>query len=274
MRQRLTGLLLAVPFILPLIAAAPALADACLGPIARAPHKAPMTAPDGTPISLATLQNGEVRITYIGHSTFTIESPAGVVAATDYNDYVRPSAPPTIATMNRAHLTHYTNRPDPAIRHVLRGWSYQGKPPSFDLMEKDVRVRNVPTNIRNYDGGGTELSGNSIFIFEIGGLCIAHLGHLHHTLTPEHVKAVGEVDVLMAAVDGSMTLDHDGIVEVIGQLKPKLLIPMHFITSGSLMRFLDRMGGRYPVEQKGEVTTVVSRANLPTSTAILVLRGY
>jgi L-ascorbate metabolism protein UlaG (beta-lactamase superfamily) len=275
MRQRLNGLLLAVPFVLSLTAA-PVLADACIGPIARAPLKAPilapMAAPDGTPISLAALQNGEVRITYIGHSTFTIESPAGVVAATDYNDYVRPTETPTIATMNHAHLTHYTNRPDPAIRHVLRGWAYQGKSPSFDLMEKDVRVRNVPTNIRNY--GGTELSGNSIFIFEIGGLCIAHLGHLHHTLTPEHVKAVGEVDVLMAAVDGSMTLDHDGIVEVIGQLKPKLLIPMHFITSGSLMRFLDRMGGRYPVEQKGDVSIVISRANLPTTTAIMVLRGY
>src|SRR5262245_44308770 len=64
----------------------------------------------------------EVRITYVGHSTFLIESPQLVRVATDYNDYVRSPVLPDIVTMNHAHTTHYTDRPDPAIRHVLRGW--------------------------------------------------------------------------------------------------------------------------------------------------------
>ena len=42
----------------------------------------------------------------------------------------------------------------------------------------DVYIRNVPTDIRN--GGAMEADGNSIFIFEVAGLCIGHLGHLHH----------------------------------------------------------------------------------------------
>ena len=42
--------------------------------------------------------------------------------ATDYNDYVKPTVVPTIVTMNHAHSTHYTDNPDPAIKHVLRGW--------------------------------------------------------------------------------------------------------------------------------------------------------
>ncbi|HRE20579.1 MAG TPA: MBL fold metallo-hydrolase [Rhabdaerophilum sp.] len=241
--------------------------DACLGPVARAP----MT-PDGTPIRYAALGREEVRITFVGHATFTIESPQGVVAATDFNDYVRPPVLPDIATMNHAHSTHYTHRPAAEIRHVLRGWSHQGRPPSHDVQERDLRIRNVPTNIR--DGGATEYSGNSIFIFEVAGLCIAHLGHLHHLLTPEHLKAIGKVDIVMAAVDGSWTLDLDGIEEVIRQLDPKVVIPMHFITSTSLERFLSRMRGKHPIEQKGGNSIVVSRANLPDRLAIMVLEGH
>ena len=86
--------------------------------------------------------------------------------------------------MNRAHSTHYTDRPEPGIKFVLRGWKEDGKPTDHDLNFQDVRVRSVATNIRDYyGGGGTERHGNSIFIFEVANLCIAHLGHLHHTLT-------------------------------------------------------------------------------------------
>ena len=70
--------------------------------------------------------------------------------ATDYNDYVRPSVLPDIVTMNRAHSTHYTDRPDPGIKHVLRGWREDGEPTDWDLQYQDVRVRSVATNIRDY----------------------------------------------------------------------------------------------------------------------------
>ena len=75
-----------------------------------------------------------------------------------------------------------------------------------------MRVRNVPTNIRNWTGG-TERYGNSIFIFEIANMCIAHLGHLHHTLTQQQLDEIGRVDVVMAPVDGNLhprPRRHDG----------------------------------------------------------------
>jgi len=68
------------------------------------------------------LDADQVRITFVGHATFLIESPQLVRIATDYNDYVRPPLLPDIITMNHAHDTHYTDFPDPAIKHVLRGW--------------------------------------------------------------------------------------------------------------------------------------------------------
>jgi hypothetical protein len=67
----------------------------------------------------AELKATEVRLTFVGHSTWLIESPGGVKIATDYNDYLRPAVVPDIATMNRAHISHYSNFPDPAIKHVL-----------------------------------------------------------------------------------------------------------------------------------------------------------
>ena len=61
-----------------------------------------------------------MRITYIGHSTFLIESPQLVRIATDFNDYVRPPPLPDIVTMNHAHTTHYSDRPDPTMKHAAR----------------------------------------------------------------------------------------------------------------------------------------------------------
>ena len=148
----------------------------------------------------SSLKSDEVRITYVGHSTFLIESPRGMKIATDYNDYVKPRVLPDIVTMNYAHSTHYTDNPEPGIKHVLRGWgSSPDKPARHDLKAGDVRVRNVPTNIRSYVSGGTERHGNSIFIFEIANMCIAHLGHLHHTLNQQQLNEIGRVDVVHGA---------------------------------------------------------------------------
>src|SRR6202042_3848397 len=161
---------------------------------------------------LAALAEDQVRITYSGHSTFLLQSPKLVRIATDYNDYVRTPVLPDIVTMNHAHSTHYTDRPDPDIKFVLRGWRNDGKPANHDITYSDVHVRSVSTNIRDWNGG-TERNGNSIFIFDIGSLCIAHLGHLHHTLTQQQLNDIGHVDVVMAPVDGSLTLDLDGMME-------------------------------------------------------------
>lgn len=220
------------------------------------------------------LQPGQVSLSYVGHSTFLIESTKGIRIATDYNDYVRPIVVPDIATMNRAHSTHFTVSPDPAIRHVLKGWNPEGGPALHDLTEQDVRVRNLPTNIRTYGGGGTEEFGNSVFIFEISGLCIAHLGHLHHTLSPQQVGRIGQMDIVLAPVDGSYTLDTPGMVEVLRDLKAPLVIPMHYFSSFTLSRFLDAARAHFEIKTSAEPSLVVSRTSLPAKPQILVLPGH
>jgi L-ascorbate metabolism protein UlaG (beta-lactamase superfamily) len=224
-------------------------------------------------VRLAALARDQMRISYIGHSTFLLESPQLVRVATDYNDYVRPPLLPDIVTMNHAHSTHFTDRPDPGIKHVLRGWAGDERPARVDVQYKDMRVRNVPTNIRRWDGGGTERHGNSIFIFETATLCVAHLGHLHHTLTQQQLNEIGRVDVVFVPVDGSYTLDLEGMVEVLKALKAPLMIPMHYFSAYTLDRFLARVRQDWDVEVAEVPAVVVSKASLPAKPKVLVLPG-
>lgn len=244
----------------------PEMSESCPGLIARRPAASPVS------LRLAQLQGDQMRLTYVGHSTFLIESPQRVRIATDYNDYVKPPVLPDIATMNRAHSTHYTDFPDPGIAHVLRGWDQGENPARHDVSFRDVRVRNVPTNIRSW-GGATERHGNSVFIFELANLCVAHLGHLHHTLTQQQLNEIGRVDVVMVPVDGSYTLDLEGMIEVLKSLRPQIIVPMHFFSSFTLNQFLDRARNDFDVVTNEIPSLVLSKAMLPGKPTVMVLPG-
>ena len=248
--------------------AKPEMTQACPGLVASRPAFVKPAA-----LRLAALERDQVRISYVGHSTFLIESPQLVRIATDYSDWVKPPVLPDIVTMNHAHSSHYTLSPEPGIKYVLHGWGEDQKPARIDLQYKDVRVRNVPTNIRTFDGG-TERHGNSIFIFEVANLCIAHLGHLHHTLTQQQLNEIGRVDIVLVPVDGSYTLDLDGMVEVLHALKAPLMIPMHFFSAYTLDRFLQRVRQDWDVELAQIPSVVVSKTDLPSKPKLLVLPGH
>ncbi|MCX7327774.1 MAG: MBL fold metallo-hydrolase [Hyphomicrobiales bacterium] len=240
--------------------------------IAAEPGCRPDVAVFGAPVRRVSLKADEARLTFVGHATFLIESAQGISAATDYNDYVRPRGTPVIATMNKAHSTHHSRNPDSGIAHVLRGWDPAGGKAEHDVTVSDMRVRNIPTNIRSF-GGATDYDGNSIFVFEVGELCIVHLGHLHHTLEPGHLRAIGRVDVLLVPVDGSYTLDSDGMFEVLKTLQARIMIPMHFFGQTTLDRFLAKAGTLWAVERRDEPVLTVSRAGLPRQPTVIVLPG-
>jgi L-ascorbate metabolism protein UlaG (beta-lactamase superfamily) len=139
-----------------------------------------------------------------------------------------------------------------------------------------VFVRNVPTNIRD-EGGATAYNANSIFIFETAGLCIAHLGHLHHVLRDEHLARLGQVDILFVPVDGTWTMDQNAMMRVIEQIKAPVIIPMHFFSDASLLRFVAKvMDARhlgYEVVHSRVPQVTLSRETLPAGRQLLVLPG-
>lgn len=219
----------------------------------------------------AALREDELSIRFVGHATFLIETPGGVRGATDYNDYVRPQTLPNVITMNRAHSTHYTNHPDPAITHVLRGWDPKGGVAEHDVNVADMRIRNVATNIRGW--GGTERGGNSIFVFEASHLCVAHLGHLHHELTIEHLRQLGRIDVALVPVDGSYTLSKEQMLEVVQSIQPMIVVPMHFFSQYTLNQFLEIARDKYPVERLDAPVITLTRDRLPRRTTVMLMPG-
>ena len=98
----------------------------------------------------AALTENQVQLTFISHSTFVIETSGGIRIATDFTGNAG-GIVPDVVTMNHAHRSHYTDTPDPAIKHVLRGWNPEGGPAHHDVTIGDVHIRNVTTDIR----GGT-----------------------------------------------------------------------------------------------------------------------
>lgn len=215
----------------------------------------------------------QVPVTYIGHSSFLIETPGGASAVTDYNGIHVPATAPDIVTMNNSHDSHYTDNPNPEIRFTLRGWSEKigGGFAAHDIRFKDLRVFNVPTNIGEY--GDPTGNGNSIFVFEISGLCIAHLGHLHHVLTKEQLRKLGRIDVLFVPVDGGMTISHPQALAVIGQIAPRQVFPMHFGFFGAPDAFFEMAKAFYPIRSEKGSTLLISRGMLPKSTEIRFLQG-
>jgi len=253
--------------------------DRCLA-LSQAPASEPRVMKAAVRLAQSTfatgnLQPAEARLTYIGHSTFLIESAKGVTIATDYNDIFRAPLTPDVVTMNLAHETHHSYVPQPGIKHILRGWNPAGGAAIHDLSHEDVRVRNIPTNIRSWASGDDSSGrfGNSIFIFELAGLCVAHLGHLHHTLTVQHLAQIGQMDVVLVPVDGSYTLDVPGMIEVLKALKAPLIVPMHYFSRFTLERFLAEARNEFEVIESPVPTTILSRANLPGRQRVLVLPG-
>ena len=213
-----------------------------------------------------------VRIHYIHHASFLIQTPGGLSAVTDYTGFLGETGlVPDVVTMNHAHSTHWTAQPDPAIPNVLPGWGDFGQGVDHYLDLGELLVRNVSTDIRSPYGGGVEERGNSIFVFEVAGLCIGHLGHLHHIPNDAQFAALGRLDVVMAAVDGGTTIALPDMISILTRLKSSVVIPMHWFSSYTLENFLGGIAGDFAIERLNRPDFEVSLRSLPARPTVVVL---
>jgi len=115
---------------------------------------------------------------------------------------------------------------------------------------------------------------NTIYLMEIDGVNVLHLGDLGHVLSDEQVEEIGNVDVLLLPVGGVSTINAAMAAEVIRKLEPKVVIPMHYKTEKTdrdlepVDNFLKEMG-LAQVEPRPKLN--VSRSNLPLTTEVVVL---
>src|SRR5262245_66219641 len=104
-------------------------------------------------------------------------------------------------------------------------------------------------------------------------MCIAHLGHLLLSFKQQQVNEMGRVDIVMVPVDGSATLDLEGMFEVLTALKAPLMIPMHFFSAYTLNRFLSRAKEQWDVEYNATPSLLMSKTSLPATPKVVVLPG-
>ncbi len=237
----------------------------CIAVAAGEPSVVPVALNDG-------LEKDSILIRYIDHASFAIVTPDGTVAVTDYTGYLGTAdLVPDVVTMNNAHSTHWTAAPDPRIPHVLQGWPEGGKPADHRLDLGAMLVRNVTTDTRGPFGEGARRDGNSIFIFEAGGLCIGHLGHLHQIPSDEQYAAIGRLDVVMVPVDGGYTMRQEDMAGVVRRLRSSVVIPMHWFSQASLQSFLSEMSAEFTVVETGGAQIALSLDDLPSQPTIMVL---
>ena len=199
-----------------------------------------------------------LKITWLGHSCFKIEDASGKVVVTDPFDeavgYPLPKAKADVVTVSHDHHDH---------NHVA---AIGGKPAVVKGPgEKEAAgIRFLGTAAYHDELGGKKRGTNTIFSFEMDGVRICHMGDLGHQLGEREASALGEVDVLMIPVGGVYTLDAGGAKKVVGQIKPKVVIPMHFMTPDLTFEVesADRFLSGQKVERPGR-TLEVSKESLP-----------
>jgi len=218
--------------------------------------------------SLAYAAAPDATIEYFGHNFFQITSNRGTKIITDPiapGMYPTPVVTPHVVTVGREHPNHNYVELAKGNPVVLRGLgSYGAEWNKISTTVRDVLIYNIPVYQQAF---GAALKG-AAFVFDLGVVCIAHLGDLSHPLTPEQIKAFGKVDVAMIPIGGTFTMPPDTAREVLGQLKPKIAIPMHYREDMSLIAMFLK---GFPNRRLPNNTLVISKAALPPPTQIVVL---
>ena len=159
---------------------------------------------------------------------------------------------------------------------VIRGLIGTGANVTWNAVNqtvKDVRISAVPSYHDNVSGA---LRGkNTIFVYEVDGLRIAHMSDLGHTLDEAAIKAIGRVDVILIPVDAARTVDAVGATIVVGQLNPKIVIPMHYKTPAQPANFPGAelapfLVGKTVVNALS-TTIKLTPATLPAQTTVMVM---
>lgn len=184
---------------------------------------------------------------YLGQSTFVMTTNTGLKALIDpVAPMMRKNAPVEgvdVVAVTHEHPDHNYVGLASGSPTILRGLA-DGDAVRIDQTVKGVRIRTVASF--HDQKQGAERGKNAIFVFEMPGLKVVHLGDLGHPLDAQQAAAIGPVDVLLLPVSGGPTIDPKTAVEVMGQLSAKAIIPMHYGTGAPMARGPGEAGGAAP----------------------------
>jgi len=208
-----------------------------------------------------------MEITWLGHSCFRIKSSSNGIITDPYSpDLGYSLGKPTarIVTVSHQHPGHSYVQGIGGEPRLVAG------PGEYEI--GGVLIMGVATF---HDGEkGKKRGKNTVYVMEVGEISVCHLGDLGHALTAEQVEELDNVDVLLLPVGGVSTIDASMAVEVVRQLDPKIVIPMHYKTETlnwelePAEKFLKEMGAEQ-VDSQSKLS--LTKSNLPITTQVFLL---
>jgi L-ascorbate metabolism protein UlaG (beta-lactamase superfamily) len=221
------------------------------------------------------------KLTWFGQACFLLETPAGTRILMDpiskgIGYEVPQGFKADIVTISHEHSDHNNvafvtaNKP-----RVIRGLTADKKGwARVDEKLKDVSIRSVGVYHDGERGAARGL--DTVFIFETGGVRIAHLGDLGHVLNDDQLAAIGAVDVLLVPVGGKFTIDGLMATRVVEHLRPRIMvIPMHYKTDASTIKELEPLApfleGKTNVRREKTSTIALSPMKPRPAAEIVVL---
>lgn len=177
---------------------------------------------------------GEVKVTYLGHSCFTIAAADGSVILIDpyFRSVTYPGLPERadIVLVTHEHGDHNAVGRVSGNPTIVRGLDASGTVAAGEQVIRGIPIEVIPSSHGSFCGQA--LGANAIFRFTVDGVRFAHLGDIGAPLTPDEIATIGEVDVLFIPVGGAYTVDAAGAVELVrGIPSARIVIPMHYLTS-------------------------------------------
>lgn len=192
---------------------------------------------------------------WFGHNCFRIRAREATVLTDPVGrstGYTLPKQTADVVTISHEHPGHANLD---AVKPATAG----GPPPTVLRGPGEYEVHDVfVTGIRTYHDGqrGAERGHNTVYLIELEGLVVCHLGDLGHGLTEDQAEAMAHVDVLLVPAGGGTVLDPAQAAEVVGQLEPKIVIPMQYATAqgdkalGGLEPFCKELGVAVPAAEE------------------------
>lgn len=213
-----------------------------------------------------------MEIKYLGHSSFLLKGKSGSVVTDPYNSakvgLKFPKVSANIVTLSHDHDDHNDFKAVEGEPLVIQG------PGEYEVA--GINVFGIPTF--HDSEKGAKRGANTVYRIGIDSVSVVHLGDLGHKLTDEQVERIEKVDILLIPVGGVYTIDAKEAMEVITQLEPLLVIPMHygrkelksdvFGELSTLEAFLKEMG---KVDIVPQPKLLVTKDKLPTETTVIVL---
>ncbi len=222
-------------------------------------------------------KSSRVSIEWFGHAFFRLISPGGTRILTDPFSFERgypiPRTLPHAVTVGKETTNHSGLEIIGGKPLVIRGLKNGGAGwAEVDRRVGDVRILSVPI-VQGSGGGDDDFGGfgkGASFLFEMGGLCIAHLGDLAEPMNPSQLRRLGKVHVALVVLSGRVSMGAREAAAFIQKLGPHIAIPMHFYDDEETLADFLRAFRR--VRRLNTNRLYISRKNLPQPTEIVVLR--